>query len=314
MKPIAFLLKHHEPEAVKLCEILVFELAKRGLAESAMVVAHRGDRPKGIKVLEESRLPADLQMLIVLGGDGTLLYGAQLLAGHNAPMLGVNLGHLGFLSAGSRDEAVSLMLASLEGGMFIEERTRLSCRIYRFPKPMNAWELEQKPEFAFEAVPLDTSQLVTEYTALNDVVLSQPAQARLFGLTAYLDGELITDYRADGLVISTPTGSTAYNLAAGGPILHPKMQGFVITPICPHTLTARPLVAPLSSNVNIFQGKHVEKIMVTVDGQAGRSLEPSEFVQVSCHANPVRLLRKKKHSFFDVLRTKLHWGSRGAEC
>jgi NAD+ kinase len=234
-----------------------------------------------------------MRLLVVLGGDGTMLYGAGLLGIRATPLLGINLGHLGFLTCCGPDDAEETLDAALSGGLLWEERRQLCCRVYRQPEPG-----ESGP------------QLITERTALNDVVLSQPAQARLWELDAFIDGDAITTYRADGLIISTPTGSTAYNLAAGGPILMPGMDALVLTPICPHTLTARPLVTHLQSRIELRPGRACDSILLTIDGQWSHKLGQQNSVVVTSASAAVRIYRPPQRSFFDLLRVKLHWGAR----
>ena len=152
--------------------------------------------------------------------------------------------------------------------------------------------------------------LLIERTAVNDVVVSQPKMARLFELDAFVDGVAVATYRADGLLICTPTGSTAYNLAAGGPILMPNMEALVLSPICPHTLTARPLVVHLRSVVEVRPGRDAAQVLLTVDGQWSHMLGPGDIVQVTCSDHPLTIFRPLRRSFFDLLRNKLHWGLR----
>ena len=310
MSAIGFLLKRDQPDAVELCKQLVVALRARG--EHELVIRDRsliaepgvtpepdasGVLPSWIRTTTEDELPAELRFLIVLGGDGTMLYGAGLLGSRKVPMLGINLGHLGFLTCGSPGEAIELLHAALDGKLPMEPRQRLCCRVYRQPAA--------EPGSA----PLPKNLLV-ERTAVNDVVLSQPAQARLFELDAYIDGDAVTTYRADGLIISTPTGSTAYSLAVGGPILMPNMDALVLSPICPHTLTARPLVTRLHSLVEVRPGRGADNTLLTIDGQWSQTLERTDIIQVTCADAPLYIFRPPQRSFFDLLRTKLHWGLR----
>ena len=321
MSAIGFLLKRDQPDAVDLCKQLVAALRARGERElvlrdrvllSGPLSAAGGtslrpvDEPPpdarsvalaGITMITEDELPRDLRFLVVLGGDGTMLYGAGLLGDRRVPMLGINLGHLGFLTCCSPGEAVETLHAALDDQLPLEPRQRLRCRVYRQP--------EGEP-----AGPLLTRNLLVERTAVNDVVLSQPAQARLFELDTYIDGDAVATYRADGLIISTPTGSTAYSLAVGGPILMPNLDALVLSPICPHTLTARPLVTRLHSLVEVRPGRGADNTLLTIDGQWSQTLERSDVVQVTCADAPLSIFRPPSRSFFDLLRTKLHWGVR----
>lgn len=288
MNVVAFLLKRNQPEAVALCARLVQAL-RRLPGHAELVVSDGVEVPPGVHTVREAELPRDLRLMVVLGGDGTLLYGAGLLRDTAVPLLGVNLGHLGFLSACSPEQAVEGLHAALSGRLPLEERQRLCCRVRR-----RSVEAEV--------------EVIVEREAVNEVVLSQPAQARLLTMDAYVDGEVMTTYRADGLIISTPTGSTAYNLAAGGPILTPQLKAMVLTPICPHTLTARPVVAPLSSCIEVRPGR--EPALLTIDGQWNIHLQPDDRVQVTCAQSPLLIYRPPDHTFFDLLRAKLHWGVR----
>ncbi len=350
MSVVAFLLKREQPDAVELCRRLVESLRVRGTGETAVVISDREapeaprsidreapeaprsidreapeaprsiDREapvspfEGVDMVAETELPHDLRLLVVLGGDGTLLYGANLLRGAATPILGVNLGHLGFLTACSPGQAVEGLNAALSGQLVIEERQRLRCRVLRPVYPPLGLPHGSRDGLAGphrnEGNEAGKVEVIVEREAVNEIVLSQPQQARLFELEAFVDGEQITTYKADGLIVSTPTGSTAYNLAAGGPILTPQLKALVLTPICPHTLTARPLVAPLSSCIEVRQGRNAVKVMLTIDGQWNIHLGERDFVELTCAPAPLRIYRAKNRSFFDLLRTKLHWGVR----
>ncbi len=295
MPPVGFILKRDQPESVPLCEQLVRALRDHGHTE--LVLRDHVELPDWIRSTSESELPQDLAMLVALGGDGTMLYGAGILGERAVPIFGVNLGRLGFLTCSTPQEACETLLAALDGNVLTEQRHRLRCRVYRLPADRT--DVVPGPE-----------HLIVERTALNDVVVSQPKMARLFELDAFVDGDEVTTYRADGLIISTPTGSTAYNLAAGGPILMPNMEALVISPICPHTLTARPLVVHLRSLVEVRPGRDATQVLLTVDGQWSHMLGPSDLVQVTCSDHPLTIFRPRNRSFFDLLRNKLHWGVR----
>lgn len=298
--PVGFILKRDQPRSVQLCVELIQTLRANGGTE--LVLRDHIELPSWIQSISEHDLPEKLAMLVALGGDGTMLYGAGLLGSRKIPLLGVNLGRLGFLTCSTPDEASETLLAALAGALATEQRHRLRCRVYRFSPDANT-----NPT-AFERG--SRKHLLVEKTALNDVVVSQPKMARLFELDAFVDGDAVTTYRADGLIISTATGSTAYNLAAGGPILMPNMEALVISPICPHTLTARPLVVHLRSLVEVRAGKEAEQALLTIDGQWSHVLGPNDLVQVTCSDDPLTIFRPRQRSFFDVLRTKLHWGLR----
>lgn len=235
---------------------------------------------------QRSALQADppCDLLVVLGGDGTLLSVARHAAGR-IPLLGVNLGRLGFLAEVSREELYPTLVEVLAGRYELEERSLLE-------------------------VEVESRGSRTRYRALNDAVVAKSALSRIVELSLLLDGRLISRYRADGLVVATPTGSTAYSLSAGGPILEPSLPVMVLTPICPHALTLRPLVVPDRSRVEILlETGGAERVYLTVDGQEGTQLESGDRVVVRRCDEAVQLLRSADSaSWFEGLRSKLHWG------
>jgi NAD+ kinase len=280
---VGFVVKRNKPEAEAIARELIPWLAENGHGV-ALLPELEALAECGAAVLPEEELGTKIDLLVVLGGDGTLLRGATIVGERRVPVLGVNLGTLGFLVPFPPSEAREALGRALAGQLPLEERMRLRVRLHR-------------------------SGEVTERVALNDAVLAQGAMARLVELTAQLDGQRIAVYKADGLIVSTPTGSTAYNLAAGGPILTPGQSALAITPICPHTLTHRPLVVPATSKIEIEVSGSSESIMLTVDGQWGYPLAPGDRVEVT-QAAPLRLYRSEK-PYFEILREKLSWGSRG---
>ena len=232
-----------------------------------------------------AELPGQVDLLIILGGDGTLLSMARAVGDLGVPLLGVNLGGLGFLTATTLDEMFPALDAYFGGRMAIEERMLLSARVVR------------------------NGQTVCEHAALNDVVITKSAMSRIIDLSVSVDGRYATAYRADGLIISTPTGSTAYSLSAGGPILFPTMDAVVLTPICSHTLTNRPIVVPGTDRIEVTLLADQE-VMATMDGQVGVGLREGDTVEVCKAAARIRLVRFPQKDFFSVLRTKLKWGER----
>jgi NAD+ kinase len=233
-------------------------------------------------------LSESIDALAVLGGDGTFLYGAALVADHGVPIFGVNLGSLGFITPYARAEAAAAIEQAAAGQLGIEERMRLAVVIR--PAKGNS----RPPEGARSAV--------------NDAVLTQRTLARLLDLEASLDGAPIATYKADGLIVSTPTGSTAYTLAAGGPILTPDVEAMVLTPICPHTLTNRPLVFRPDARLEI-RNASTAPVTLTIDGQRGYELEPDAAIEIRRADQPLRLY-KPPRGFFAILREKLSWGER----
>ena len=253
---------------------VVLEKETAGLVPSASVAAAR-----------KSDLPGQVDFLIVLGGDGTLLSMARAVGDLGVPILGVNLGGLGFLTATTLDEMLPALETLLSGGMEIEERMMLSASLRR------------------------GGQVVGEYLALNDVVITKSAMSRIIDLSVSVGGRHAISYRADGLIISTPTGSTAYNLSAGGPILFPTMDAVVLTPIAPHTLSNRPIAVPGAQRIEVALLVDQE-VMLTMDGQVGVPLRERDVVEVQKAAARIRLVRFPQKDFFSVLRTKLKWGER----
>jgi NAD+ kinase len=252
----------------------VLEKETAGLVPAASVAAAR-----------KSDLPGQVDLLIVLGGDGTLLSMARAVGDLGVPILGVNLGGLGFLTATTLDEMLPALEAVLAGDMAVEERMMLAARLVRGGEP------------------------VSEHIALNDVVITKSAMSRIIELAVSVDGRHATAYRADGLIISTPTGSTAYNLSVGGPILFPTLDAVVLTPIAPHTLSNRPIVLPGSQRIEVtLRGD--QEVMLTMDGQVGVHLRERDVVEVQPAPARIRLLRFPQKDFFSVLRTKLKWGER----
>jgi NAD+ kinase len=278
-----FLLKRGKPEARDIAAELGSVLRSRGCP----LVALEEDAPaiSGAETVTPERLGAAIDALIVLGGDGTFLFGAGLVADHGVPLFGVNLGSLGFMTHFGRSEAVPALVEACQARLPIEERMRLAVTV------------RSKTGAAGET-----------RNAVNDAVISQRSLARLLDLEARLDGAPITTYKADGVIVATPTGSTAYNLAAGGPILTPDLEAIVLTPICPHTLTNRPLVVRADSRLSVTN-RAGAAVTLTIDGQWGREIEPDESISVCKAQHPLRLYRPPS-SFFGVLRRKLSWGER----
>jgi NAD+ kinase len=232
------------------------------------------------------KLAQHIDLLIVLGGDGTLLSGARAMGHKRVPILAVNLGGLGFLSSVTLDELYPALESVLAGGPHTSERMMLEANILR------------------------GGTAVHRQDALNDAVITKNALARMLAFDLFVDGAAVTRYRADGLIVATPTGSTAYSLSAGGPIVDPHIEALVVTPICPHMLTNRPLVIPDTARVEIEIAANDEPVHLTLDGQVGFQLEPCDRVCVTRSANRVLLVQPPRKSYFDVLRSKLRWGER----
>ena len=240
----------------------------------------------GIHPRKREELPSCTDLLIVLGGDGTLLSAARLAAERKVPILAVNLGGLGFLTTVAQDEIYSILEEIFADRHRISERVMLEAEVVR------------------------GGAVVRRQIALNDAVLNKAALARIMDLELRVDGEYVTTYKADGLIMSTPTGSTAYSLAAGGPIVYPIVEAFVITPICPHTLTNRPLVIPDSATVEIDFKAEDGTVFLTLDGQIGIELVQGDHVRVRKAAERLHLVRPAKKTYYQILRSKLKWVER----
>jgi NAD+ kinase len=283
---IGFVTKPHSAEAAALLADLVPSLTSGG-RRTFVLSQPEVPRPEGAALVSDDDLAPAIDLAVVLGGDGTMLRAASLVADHGIPILGVNLGRLGFLTPFDPAEARDAIVAALEGKLAIEVRARLRATLH--PRGGDA----------------------EERISLNDAVIHQGGLARLLDLEARLDGKLIASYRADGLIVSTPTGSTAYNLAAGGPILAPDQAAMVMTPICAHSLTARPLVVPQTGTLTLALAGDDESrtAVVTVDGQWARNFSTGDRVEITATAAPLRVFQSNKN-YFDILREKLHWGRR----
>jgi len=285
VKRIGIVAKTDRPEAKSVVPELVLWLTGRGL----QVVLEKETAalyPRASTVASKADLSTQVDLLIVLGGDGTLLSMARLVGDLSVPILGVNLGGLGFLTATTLDELFPALETLLDGQMMVDERMMLLARVLR------------------------QGEQLSEYVALNDVVITKSAMSRIINLAVSVEGEAATDYRADGLIISTPTGSTAYCLSAGGPIVYPTMDAMVLTPICSHALTNRPIVIPASLRVEVTLLTENQDVMLTLDGQVGFALKERDTVEIRRATPRIRLVRFPQKHFFSVLRTKLKWGER----
>jgi len=233
-------------------------------------------------------LPPETAGIVVLGGDGTLLSVARHYASLEVPILGVNVGGLGFLTEISLDELYPSMEKVLAGKYAVEERMMLTARLYR------------------------QGQVSWEKHFLNDAVINKGALARIVELATWIDGEFLTTYRADGLIVSTPTGSTAYTLSAGGPIVYPTLRHIILIPICPFTLSNRPIILPDTVTVTVTFEEEVQDAYLTLDGQEGQALQQEDRVEMSVAPQNLKLILSPHRSYFEILRTKLGWGEPGS--
>ena len=282
MKKIGIITKRGVPEAVKAVKNLLPLLKKKGfevLIESETASALK------MKGCPRQELPLLADMLMVLGGDGTLLNVAGLVGDKEVPILGVNLGGLGFITEITSNEIQDSINKIAAGRYDLEERIMLSADVYRSKK------------YVFKA------------SALNDVVIHKSALARMIEFEVYVNNRYVTTLKADGLIISTPTGSTAHSLSAGGPILYPTLGAFVLTPICPHTLTNRPVVLPDSFNLEVII-KTGDEVYLTIDGQRGIPLIANDVIKAKKAGYKTKFIRLSGRDYFQILRTKLKWGER----
>jgi NAD+ kinase len=281
---VAICAKPHSEQAARIVPEMIAWLAlnrvQPRLDEESAQYAGRTDG------LPRAEVPQGAQLVIVLGGDGTLLSAARAIGGRDIPLFAVNLGGLGFLTAITVDEIYPQLERALRGDFRIGRRRLLHCELSRGGKVLG------------------------QYEALNDVVLTKAEIARMIDLEVQVDQNFVCVYKADGLIVATPTGSTAYSLSAGGPIVYPSVAGLVITPICPHMLTNRPVIVPDDSVIEVINRGADQTTYLTVDGQVGELLKCGD--QVSCRRseNSISLIRPPDMKFFDVLREKLKWGGR----
>lgn len=281
---VGIISKPGSARAGELLPGLMAWLADRGVAvrldfETAKYL-HRNDG------LSREALVEDIQLLIVLGGDGTLLSAARSLEGRNVPLFPVNLGALGFLTAIAVDELFPQLERAFRGEHRIGKRRLLRCSVLR------------------------DGHKISEYEALNDAVITKQLLARMIDAKVYVDGHYVSTYKADGLIVSTPTGSTAYSLSAGGPIIFPTVGALVISPICPHMLTHRPVLVPDTSVIRVISLSDDGYSYLTIDGQVGEPLSKGDEIVCESSPNYVSLIRPPQMLFFDVLREKLKWGQR----
>jgi NAD+ kinase len=284
MKTVAIISKPAKEELNRIAPELIAHLKKRGYA--VLMDPETAVYSRGESISRADLAGRDPDFVIVLGGDGTLLAAARAVAKRDVPILGVNLGSLGFLTEVPLDELYSSVDALESGTTLRDSRAMLTCRLMR------------------------SGQEVGEYSALNDIVITKSAIARMAEVEVTVDNMFVSSYKADGVIVSTPTGSTAYSLAAGGPVLEPSVNAFVITPVSPHALTNRPLVVKDSAEIVLVVAGFTEEAYLTVDGQIGVPLHQGDRIICKKSEHRVQLLRASKRTFFEVLRSKLKWGER----
>ncbi len=285
MKQVAIFAKVHDPRCQGVASELIAWLEARHCVP--LVEAHLARHAGCANGLSDEQIRDQAQLVVVLGGDGTLISVARLFSGREVPILGVNLGSLGFLTEITVEELYPVLERCLQGNLRLSERMMLEVVVTR-------GETE-----------------LTRCHVLNDAVINKGALARIIELETTVDRYNLTTFKADGLIVSTPTGSTGYSMSAGGPIVHPVMCCIVITPICPHTLTNRPLVLPDQSVVRIeVKSSFDEMVYLTLDGQVGVELQEGDTVEVRRALKTTALVTSRDKDYFSILRTKLKWGER----
>lgn len=288
IKRIGIVLKPHQPDALKtICELVKW-LNERGivLVGGPEIERARIEHETGCAVSEVGHedLAANVDLILVLGGDGTMIATARMLGDREVPVMGVNYGGLGYLAEFRIEELYPGLESILSGNFRLDKRVMLDVELRR------------------------QDAVLTRNRVLNDVVINKSALARIIELETYLNQHFVNSFRADGLIISTPTGSTAYNLSAGGPVVFPSMNAVVITPICPFTLSNRPIVVPDDATIELLLKTQQEEVTLTLDGQVGFSLKVEDRVVIQKSNVTFNLVQPSNRNYFDVLRDKLRWG------
>jgi NAD+ kinase len=290
MKRIGIIAKQNKPEAVPIVRNLVEWLRPKKIEvfieEGMGKLVHPPLTGPQLNSVKREDIPTHVEMIIVLGGDGTLLSVARLVRDYAVPILGVNLGGLGFLTEITLEELYRVLERVVQGDFTTDERVVLNASVIR------------------------RGERMAEFIVLNDAVINKGALARIIDLETTINGEYLTTFKSDGLILSTPTGSTAYNLSAGGPIVYPSLHCIIITPICPHTLTNRPIVIPDDVEIRATLKTKQQEVILTLDGQLGFTLEFEDVVEVKKAEGRILLIKSPYRHYFEVLREKLKWGGR----
>ncbi len=288
MNRIGIIAKQNKPEAGTITSQLVEWLTPKGVEVYIEEGMKKWVNLSGpfLTAVKKEEIPPLVEMIIVLGGDGTLLSVARLIGHHQVPILGVNLGGLGFLTEITLDELYRVLERVLRGEFITDERVVLNTAVIR------------------------RGERLAEFMVLNDAVINKGALARIIDLETTINGEYLTTFKSDGLILSTPTGSTAYNLSAGGPIVYPSLHCIIITPICPHTLTNRPIMIPDDVEVRAILKSKQQEVVLTLDGQQGFVLEFEDVVEVKKAEGKIYLIKSPYRHYFELLREKLKWGER----
>ena len=281
MKPIGIFANGSKPSASDVLGRFAETAGRLGLRLAAEPEAARF--LPGVRRLTPEKLIRAISLLMVFGGDGTMLRAVRLLRGKPIPVLGVNLGSLGFLTSVAQQDAGRALECVAAGRYTVESRALAECAVSR------------------------AGRIISRYRALNDVVIDRGACYRIVTLDMRIDGETVSSCMCDGLIVSTPTGSTGHSLSAGGPIMHPGTAAFVVSLICPHTLSSRPLVIPDEKRITVRVAKSVGDLLLSVDGQVGENLKPGDQVEIRRSKTSAHFVHLPDYSYFTVLRQKLHW-------
>lgn len=282
IRTVGLVAKYQEAKAAQMVRWLIPWLKKRG----KKVCVENGLARAGAQSCSKKEMALKADLIISLGGDGTLLNIAPLVERPEVPILGVNLGALGFITEVAVDELESVLSKTLSGDYEVEKRMTLEVRV------------------------LGKNGRAHKFRVLNDVVIAKGARSRIIDLETYVGKDYLCTYRADGLIVSTPTGSTAYSLAAAGPILEPTLGAIVLAPICPHTLTHRPIVVPSNAVIRVTLRSFGDTVILIPDGQQGIRLNNGDRVEARDYGLPVSLIKLPSRSYYEILREKLKWGER----
>ena len=282
IQTVGLVAKYHEPKATQMVRWLIPWLKKRG----KKVCVENGLVRSGARSCSKKELAAEADLIISLGGDGTLLNIAPLVIRPEVPILGVNLGGLGFITEVAVGELESVLRKTLDGDYEVEKRMTLEVRV------------------------INKTGRTRKFRILNDAVIAKGARSRIIDLETYVGEDYLCTYRADGLIISTPTGSTAYSLAAAGPIIEPTLGAIVLAPICPHTLTNRPIVVPSNAAIRVTLRSSGDTVYFSPDGQKGVRLHNGDKLEARDYGMPVSLIKLPSRSYYEILREKLKWGER----
>jgi NAD+ kinase len=286
---VGVVVKPNQPEALKTTCHLVEWLDARGIKLVGTPELDRerieGETNCSIEIVEQEKLAARADLIVVLGGDGTMIATSRMIGDYDVPVLGINYGTLGYLAEFRVEEMFQALESVLAGDYRVETRVRLAVDLIR------------------------GEDILMHSRALNDVVINKSALARIIEIEAQMNGQLISGFRADGLIVSTPTGSTAYNLSAGGPVVYPSMNALIITPICPFTLSDRPIVVPDDALIELRLRTPNEEVVLTLDGQVGRAIGVEDRVLIRKSLTTFKIVQPKNRNYFEVLREKLRWGN-----